>query len=124
MIYLFSKILFFIFKAFNHDSSKLSARFIDLGQTEIVPLNNIHQLPNQFSCEPAFLVHVFYIIYVQLMSINNQCENQMIKYMMNFKDLCLMILVVKHVQNKISFVMILKSMYLLSDYCFEEYRAS
>jgi hypothetical protein len=56
MKYLFLKILFFVFKDFDDDLSKINVYFIDIGQTDFIPINDIRPLPNEFLCEPALAI--------------------------------------------------------------------
>jgi hypothetical protein len=55
--------IFFLFKFFfvfsedlSADSSKICVYFIDIGQKEFIPINNIRQIPEEFQRKPAFAV--------------------------------------------------------------------
>jgi hypothetical protein len=58
------EMIFFFFKSFfsllskdiNSDPSKLCVYFIDIGQREYIPINNIRPLPDEFQRKPAFAI--------------------------------------------------------------------
>ncbi len=55
-IFFFFLQTFFLFKDFNSDSTRICVYFIDIGQKENIPINNIRLLPEEFQCKPTFAI--------------------------------------------------------------------
>jgi len=47
---------FFLFKDVDYDTTKICVYFIDIGQREYIPINNIRPLPEEFQRKPTFAI--------------------------------------------------------------------